>query len=444
MSENTTIEDKLKREPIIKNLTKVLDSINLENGSVIGIDSPWGTGKTTFLILWEKYLKDNRKDDYSVSYFNVWENDDSGSPLISLLIKFESIFTDLGEKEEVRKEVKSLLKSLNVGFGFVSLDIGKFIESNKTSKLTEAQKAIENINNRIYETEKRRIGIKNDFKKALGELQKSVGKKIIIFIDELDRCRANFAIETLEIIKHIFNIENIIFILAWDKTQLSHSICNVYGNDMDSVGYLRRFIDLDYTLPEPGREDYLKYLIEKKELNDKYYPEFFHILEKLLGIYEMSLRDIDKLVFYLEVHIENIENIEGDFSDEIMREIYSLVKAVFICLKLKNTRLYNDLITIKYKHSQELLEKLMIEMRIGSIINEIETADLSFDSKAINRIFEKIFVYPCLSKIEKIKSLLIEESKWGNMLRTGAFFYEESGKNLIFEEIEFLSNFKQS
>ena len=70
--------------------------------------------------------------------------------------KFESIFTDLGEKEEVRKEVKSLLKSLNVGFGFVSLDIGKFIESNKTSKLTEAQKAIENINNRIYETEKRR------------------------------------------------------------------------------------------------------------------------------------------------------------------------------------------------------------------------------------------------------------------------------------------------
>ena len=210
------------------------------------------------------------------------------------------------------------------------------------------------------------------------------------------------------------------------------------------MGYLRRFIDLDYTLPEPGREDYLKYLIEKKELNDKYYPEFFHILEKLLGIYEMSLRDIDKLVFYLEVHIENIENIEGDFSDEIMREIYSLVKAVFICLKLKNTRLYNDLITIKYKHSQELLEKLMIEMRIGSIINEIETADLSFDSKAINRIFEKIFVYPCLSKIEKIKSLLIEESKWGNMLRTGAFFYEESGKNLIFEEIEFLSNFKQS
>ena len=80
---------------------------------------------------------------------------------------------------------------------------------------------------------------------------------MIFFIDELDRCRPNFAIELLEVIKHLFYIDNFIFIISIDKDQLSYSIANIYGHNMDTEGYLRRFFDLDYTLPRISSKEYI-------------------------------------------------------------------------------------------------------------------------------------------------------------------------------------------
>ena len=92
--------------------------------------------------------------------------------------------------------------------------------------------------------------IRTKFKEVMSEYQKENGKKIIFFIDELDRCRPTFAIELLEVIKHLFNIDNCIFIISIDKEQLSHSVSTIYGQNMDTIGYLRRFFDLDYRLPK--------------------------------------------------------------------------------------------------------------------------------------------------------------------------------------------------
>ncbi|QDE47832.1 hypothetical protein EIN43_17235 [Enterobacter hormaechei] len=63
-----------------------------------------------------------------------------------------------------------------------------------------------------------------------------------IFIDELDRCRPNYAIDMLETIKHLFDINNVVFVIATDKEQLSHSICSVYGSGFDATRYLDRFL----------------------------------------------------------------------------------------------------------------------------------------------------------------------------------------------------------
>jgi len=57
---------------------------------------------------------------------------------------------------------------------------------------------------------------------------------MFILIDELDRCRPTYAIELLENIKHLFDIEGLYFIIATDSTQLSYSINAVYGNKFAS------------------------------------------------------------------------------------------------------------------------------------------------------------------------------------------------------------------
>lgn len=75
---------------------------------------------------------------------------------------------------------------------------------------------------------------------------------MIFIIDELDRCNPYYAVKVLERIKHLFNIPNIVFVLSIDKEQLSNSIRGYYGSDLIKADeYLKRFIDIEYTLPDP-------------------------------------------------------------------------------------------------------------------------------------------------------------------------------------------------
>ena len=62
--------DLLEREKPIETLTNVLS--NVDSPCILGIDAPWGAGKTTFLGMWEKYL---RSRGFIVIEFNAWETD---------------------------------------------------------------------------------------------------------------------------------------------------------------------------------------------------------------------------------------------------------------------------------------------------------------------------------------------------------------------------------
>lgn len=74
---------------------------------------------------------------------------------------------------------------------------------------------------------------------------------MIVIVDELDRCRPTYAVELLEIVKHLFNVPGIVFVLGVDRGQLASSAAKVFGTGVDADGYLRRFIDLECALPEP-------------------------------------------------------------------------------------------------------------------------------------------------------------------------------------------------
>jgi hypothetical protein len=83
-------------------------------------------------------------------------------------------------------------------------------------------------------------------------------KPIVFVIDELDRCRPPFAVELLEKIKHLFSVDGLIFVLAIDRQQLSEAVRCLYGQGLDADNYLRRFIDLEYRLPAPKIEQFVK------------------------------------------------------------------------------------------------------------------------------------------------------------------------------------------
>lgn len=226
---------------------------------VLNLDSPWGAGKTYFLTNWRLQLLSEKSR--SVVYFNAWENDFLGDPLLSLVSVIRDQLSMQGGKPSlVKKKVKDFTKragELAVAIApsvikaaakkHLGEDFLDVLDGEATSEV--AEKFVERILNKNQEA----ISAVEHFKKSLGELFSTVsnsngGKPVYIFIDELDRCRPTYAIELLERVKHFFVIEGCRFVIATDTNQLAHSICAVYGNGFASKRYLKRFFDSTFKL----------------------------------------------------------------------------------------------------------------------------------------------------------------------------------------------------
>lgn len=249
--------DKLDRKPQVEVLTNAISVY--QDGAVIALNGVWGSGKTTFVRMWMQHLENN---GFPAIYYNAWENDINEEPLFSMV-----------------KSLRSLTQDESVYDGFVE-NAGKFI----VGALFGAVKGVsgiwgdvvsgaikggvENLEKDCIDSLKSKEDIStlmHGFREALIDYLSSCKKKIplVYFIDELDRCNPAFAVKVLERIKHLFEIPNVVFILSIDKQQLAYSINGFYGSEsINSMEYLRRFIDIDYNLPEPEPEKYCEYLYD--------------------------------------------------------------------------------------------------------------------------------------------------------------------------------------
>lgn len=356
--------DNFNRRIIAENLTKIIESKN--KPMVISLDSDWGTGKTTFINMWRNML--NTKGEYNTKfktlYFNAWENDYIKDPLLAIFSELELQIKDenpaiIQTIDKVKTKIKPYTKAATIAGikvltgGVLNLDGVNLGDFNETQLIDLAGKLGDLAIKEILTSKQ----VRNELKNEMEDYQKSSGKKIIFFIDELDRCRPNFAIELLEVIKHLFNIDNFIFILSIDKEQLSHSLSTIYGQDMDTIGYLRRFFDLDYKLPKIDRRHYTDVknsTVFKKYINTEYMQIF---LRELFADYNFSLRDIDKTYYYIELLLPLIK--EFNKSDEEYTNIYivtiSYLYSVLIITKIKNFNLYKKIIDADY-NVEEVLE----------------------------------------------------------------------------------------
>ncbi len=182
-------------------------------------------------------------------HYNAWENDYELDPFISLLSELlpqmKTSMEVLGEK--IMAATLGLVVAVGITF------IQKKLSIDQQEVFKEYKKYYKKFLKKDYLTspdESKEHSITKDFHSSLEEYCKSLTpskKKVIIIIDELDRCRPTYAIELLERVKHLFNVYGMIFIFAVDHKQLSVSVKHAYGNDIDQDGYLRRFLILNYS-----------------------------------------------------------------------------------------------------------------------------------------------------------------------------------------------------
>lgn len=287
--ENPFANCKLNREPYAKILTSAIE--NTEGGFSMALNGSWGSGKSTFIRMWQQYM---RNKGFVTAYINAWENDFIKNPMAVILGEINSF--NRQDKKRFKKLINSLPKSLLLGVEeYIYARTG--IDGKPIKHLFKRHKSYDND----IDTYKDQTAALKEFRSELQEYVTTLcnNKPLILFIDELDRCRPDYAVEFLERMKHFFSVDNIIFIISVDKKHLAESIKGHYGSEnIDTDEYLRRFFDVEYDLPHPNTTDFCKYLYEKENLdgiNENLQKGYLlDIILMLVHTEDITLRQIER------------------------------------------------------------------------------------------------------------------------------------------------------
>ena len=304
-------DDILNYSSEIEKLTKKLETLNLERSWSIGITSVWGGGKTSFLNLLEESIRKHK--NFIVVKFNPRNSKNT-----------ESI------QEDFFSVICSALKPYNSCFSKM------FKDYMKTLQLFDK----ENIINTIFNL--RKIADKNSEKVKLNTALKLLNKKVIIFIDDLDRLLAEEIIEVFKLIDDNASFPNLIFLTAYDKKHISTIINETYLNE--ATLFSDKFFNYEEIVPIRNYRYIYNYLKEKlsKELKAEdgvveQYEEILEMYQPLVKKHLDTLRDIKR---FLNIFLKDYKPLQRElnFKDYFLLTI----------IKYKNPEVHKNLYKKEY------------------------------------------------------------------------------------------------
>jgi len=312
----------------------------------VGIYGGWGTGKTTFMRMLRNELDLNYDNTVETIWFDSWryENEEYSAmvPLLRTIIlglenKLEIIRnSDQDKKRQILCKLKTTFTNVGnaiirnttakIGLGAgdtfdvgATFDIGKMIEDYRADgSFIKGQERVyfhKHISERLKE-ELNRIRYDEN-----GQLKYDF--RLIIFVDDLDRCTPEKALELLESIKTFFDIEGIIYVIGMDPRTIDPIIKTKYGTEgkIEGMDYLQKIVQLPFQIPVWGAEDMsktirtmlykigmdendidefmktsIKLIITAAQLNPRDVKRFINTVIVSRYIYDQSIKDIEKLI----------------------------------------------------------------------------------------------------------------------------------------------------
>ena len=307
--------DLFDREQLAQRLTGLLS--RMPEGAVLAIDSPWGDGKTWFGRRWHASLRD---DGFRTAFVDCFQRDHIDDPFVVIageLLELAKRDNDSSRNKLLAAGVKlgaSLIPAatkmavnaaghLILGNSGLSDDIVKSLESLDSAAASGLEKLVAK---RLedYQTDKKGI---EGFRSALKDMAAESAKPVVIFLDELDRCRPDFAVRMIERIKHFFDVPGVVFVLLINRRQLVAAIKGMYGSNLDAEAYLAKFVQLMLTLPKSNSLDrsapndnisYCKQVLKRYQfpVSANHVSDFALAMGTLATLFNLSLRDIERSV----------------------------------------------------------------------------------------------------------------------------------------------------
>lgn len=334
------LEDTIGRNDDLFYFVRILSSLN--SGSAVALNAAWGSGKT-FFVKQAKMLIDihnpnsdidteclNQEEIASIKkvyakynsgaeeydmpkmatvYYDAWKYDDTEDPLLSLLYCIMNRFGKSVPNDKVdviKKFAKQSISILSSAARYITgINVQEILETIKNYAEACEDTVKEQKNNESLE---KRI---NSF---LNDVVLEDEKKLIIFIDELDRCNPQYAVKLLERVKHYFNHPKVVFVISYNKSELQHSIKTFYGSEFSADKYLERFFDYEFGLRAIEVEKYFDVLGNNQNTIDEN-------CNTIAKIYNLQMREIWKYFDYMK-------KATAMFSRLTSNNIYSLEKSL--------------------------------------------------------------------------------------------------------------------
>ncbi len=230
--------DRLNRKESVESLCTIIR--DAQHPLVVSVEGAYGTGKSSFLRMSASYME--RLGALTVE-FNAWQQGHTGRPLIDLVAALSTQLADRGTWDNLKDAAK------HAGWrvaGYLTRGVLAPIEDDGPAVFEEWA----DIDKSIAE-----------FKSALrDQVQDLDAKKLVIFVDELDRCEPTYALDLLNKARHLFDIDGVVIVFGVNREELGHAVETLYGPECDVDGYLRRFVDLSMQLRQPSTDEWINYI----------------------------------------------------------------------------------------------------------------------------------------------------------------------------------------
>ena len=257
------LQDKIGREEIVDKICGLVGSLKKDKNFCLAINGAWGSGKSFVLGLIEEKL--SKKQEYIIIKYDAWENTFYSDPLIAILSCVidgieEKLYLVERTEEKVKKAVKTGVNTL----------------AKLSTKIEKLKAVIEGIKTIIKEfhnpIDTAALGDFKSYQKLLKTTKEILNEitqageyrekqtKLVILVDEIDRCLPDEQLKILERLHHLFDVKNCAVIVTMNQICVAETVKTIYG--IDGYEYLRKFFNFTFRL-DTSANKYLKNLLEE-------------------------------------------------------------------------------------------------------------------------------------------------------------------------------------
>lgn len=441
----TLKNDTISRNESIFRFVNILNSI--DDSCSIALDGGWGSGKTFFVqqvklvieahndftafeeadkeTIKNLYLGFSQRQDIEPQmcvYYDAWENDNDDDPMVSLVYTIMKCVEKCGELE----------KNLNIPRSAAS--ILEFFTGKRWSNLVESLRGSSPLKD--ISTSK---AVEEHVKEFFDELFKERGNRLVIFVDELDRCKPSYAVKVLERIKHYLANDRITFVFSINTSELQHTIRKHYGDDFNADRYLDRFFDWRLSLPPANLDKYYQHI----GFNSGDRP-IDVVMDAVISQLRLELREIEKYKRLMNAATYRyMQKTEDYLTSESYKKamIFSITffMPIAIALKMCDSKLYKDFID---GNGEDILPKIMSNFDLGyyltaySALNaadkrEWENSAHTFQSdtieiKRLKEIYRALFAHDYNTSAHDVK--------------VGSYSFSKKSRKTFLDAVSLLSN----